>query len=410
MHVRSLSLTNFRNYRHLELSLPGGALLFVGENAQGKSNLLEALYLLATTRSVRATTDSELIHQGIGEGEQPVARLVASVERRSGPVELEIAIVGQTRGVAAERASGQGAPGRGPAALKRLRVNGVVRRASDMVGQLAAVLFTSQDIDLVGGPPVLRRRFLDITLSQIDREYLRALQRYQKTMTQRNALLRRLQEGAAHPDELAFWDGEQAKEGGHIVAERASAVVELASLAAEAHGALTEGEEELTLTYQPQLGSGWDSARAASAGADELSAGLLEALAANRRRDVAAGVSLLGPHRDDLLFVLDGQPAAAFASRGQQRTAALALRLAEARFLLARSGERPVLLLDDVLSELDEKRRRCVQGAADGFDQVLITSTEADSFDRQPWAQAAVYCVKGGRIEVIDAPPGERQP
>ena len=405
MRVCSLSLTNFRNYRHLELSLPGGALLFVGENAQGKSNLLEALYLLATTRSVRATTDGELIHQGAGEGEPPVARLAASVERRSGPVELEIAIVGQTRGVPGAPAGGQGSPGRGPAALKRLRVNGVVRRASDVVGQLAAVLFTSQDIDLVGGPPVLRRRFLDITLSQIDRDYLRALQRYQRTMTQRNALLRRLQEGAAHPDELAFWDGEQAKEGGRIVAERARAVLELAALAAEAHRALTEGQEELTLAYKPQLGSDWDGARAASAGVDELSAAFLEALAANRRRDVAAGVSLLGPHRDDLLFVLDGQPAAAFASRGQQRTAALALRLAEARFLLARSGEHPVLLLDDVLSELDEKRRRCVQGVAGDFDQVLITSTEADSFDRQYRSRAAVYCVRDGRIEASDTPP-----
>ncbi len=409
MRVRSLSLTNFRNYRHLELSLPGGALLFVGENAQGKSNLLEALYLLATTRSVRATSDGELIHQGAVEGEAPVARLAASVERRSGTVELEIAIVGQTRGVAAASAGGQGASARAPAALKRLRVNKAVRRASDMVGQLAAVIFTSQDIEVVGGPPVLRRRFLDITLSQIDREYLRALQRYQRTMTQRNALLRRLQEGAAHPDELAFWDGEQAKEGGRIVAGRASAVVELASLAAEAHRALTDGREELALTYQPQLGSGWDGARAASAGADELSAALVEALAANRRRDVAAGVSLLGPHRDDLLFLLDGQPAAAFASRGQQRTAALALRLAEARFLLARSGERPVLLLDDVLSELDEKRRRCVEGAADGFDQVLITSTEADSLDRQSWSQAPVYRVQDGRIEALDAPPGGRR-
>lgn len=405
MRVRSLSLTNFRNYRQLELSLPGGALLFVGENAQGKSNLLEALYLLATTRSTRASSDGELIHQGAGEAEPPVARLVASVERRSGLVELEIAIVGQMRGVPGAPTGGQGASGRGPTALKRLRVNGVVRRASDVVGQLAAVLFTSQDIDLVGGPPVLRRRFLDITLSQIDRDYLRALQRYQKTMTQRNALLRRVQEGAAHPDELAFWDGEQAQEGGRIVAERARAVGELASLAAEAHRALTEGREELGLTYEPQLGSGWDGARAASADAAELSTALLEALAANRRRDVAAGVSLVGPHRDDLLFVLDGQPAAAFASRGQQRTAALALRLAEARFLLARSGEHPVLLLDDVLSELDEARRRCVRGAADGFDQVLVTSAEADSFDRQSWSQAALYCVKGGRIEPVDAPP-----
>jgi DNA replication and repair protein RecF len=406
MRVDSLSLTNFRNYRRLELSLPAGALLFVGGNAQGKSNLLEALYLLATTRSVRTSSEGELIHNALDEGEAPVARLVARVERRAGPVELEIAIVGQARGPASGPGGAAGPAGRGPTALKRLRVNGVVRRASDMVGQLGSVLFTSHDIDLVGGPPVLRRRFLDITLSQVDREYVRALQRYQKTMTQRNALLRRVQEGAARPDELGFWDEEQAREGGRIVAERARAVLELASLAAEAHRTLTEGGEELALAYQPQLGKGWDGARAACASAEELSAALLQAMAANRGRDVAAGVSLLGPHRDDLLFALDGQPAAAFASRGQQRTATLALRLAEARFLLDRSGEHPVLLLDDVLSELDESRRHRVQGAVDDFDQVLITSTEADSFDREYWSRASAYRVRGGRIEPLGPSSG----
>jgi len=398
MHIEQLTLRDFRNYRHLDIALPRGLLLFVGGNAQGKSNLLEAIYLLATTRSVRANSEGELVSRDASQQGQAVARLVGTARRHDGSVQVEVVIVTRPTG---EQAAASRLP-----ASKRLRVNGVARRASETVGQMTAVLFTTQDIDLVGGAPSLRRRYLDITLSQVDPAYLRALQRYGKIVLQRNALLRRIQEGAAGPDQLSFWDEEMAQHGAYIAGSRGRAVSSLSVLAREAHRALSGGEEELSLAYQPQLSRAWDGERVAAASTDELAAALLQALAAGRQRDVAAGVSLTGPHRDDLQFLLNGVPAAAFASRGQQRTAALALRLAEARFLLNRSGEHPVLLLDDVLSELDESRRAGVLAAASEFEQVLITSVDADRFDRAspsgrraPLAGATLYRVVAGRVE-----------
>jgi DNA replication and repair protein RecF len=398
MHIEQLSLRDFRNYRHLDIAFPRGLLLFVGGNAQGKSNLLEAIYLLATTRSVRATTEGELVNWEASQQGPAVARLVGTARRHDGSVQVEVAIMTRPTG---EQAAASRLP-----ASKRLRVNGVVRRASETVGQMTAVLFTTQDIDLVGGAPSLRRRYLDITLSQVDPAYLRALQRYGKIVLQRNALLRRIQEGAAGLDQLSFWDEEMAQHGAYITSSRGRAVSSLSVLAREAHRALSGGEEDLSLAYQPQLSRAWDGERVAAASTDELAAALLQALAAGRQRDVAAGVSLTGPHRDDLLFLLNGVPAAAFASRGQQRTAALALRLAEAQFLLDRSGEHPVLLLDDVLSELDESRRAGVLAAASEFEQVLITSVDADRLvgasppGRQAsLASATLYRVAAGRVE-----------
>jgi len=306
---------------------------------------------------------------------------------------VEVAVVARPPGGLA-----LGGPASRLPASKRLRVNGVARRASETVGQVTAVLFTTQDIDLIGGPPALRRRYLDITLSQVDPAYLRALQRYGKVVLQRNALLRRIQEGAAGLDELSFWDDEMAREGAYILGSRGRAVAALALLARETHRALSGGGEDVSLVYLPQLSRAWDGDRVAAASSDELVSALLQALASGRQRDVAAGVSLTGPHRDDLLFLLDGRPAAAYASRGQQRTAALALRLAEARFLLERSGEYPVLLLDDVLSELDETRRRAILLAASEFEQVLITSVDADRFDV---ADAHLYHVVAGKVEPL---------
>lgn len=396
MRIRQLSLTNFRNYRRQDLTLPPGPALLLGDNAQGKSNLLEAVFLLATARAERAQTDGDLIHWDALSEAQPVARVAAEIERADGPLQLEVIVVGRQRGPEAQPAQA----GSRVLASKRLRVNGVPRRQQDMVGQLTAVLFTTNDLDLIGGPPAQRRRFIDVTLSQLDSAYLQALQRYGKVVTQRNALLRRIQEGAASADELAFWDEELAREGVELMRGRAVAVVALAECAREAHRKLSDGQEELAVAYQPRL-EGWDGASSAAAQPEALADALREALAAGRRRDIGAGMTLTGPHRDDLSFTLNGVPAASFASRGQQRTASLALRLAEARFMAERKGDLPIVLLDDVLSELDEGRRRAVLASLEEWDQLLITSTDADRFGEGLPASAAVFRVAAGEIKAV---------
>jgi len=404
MRVRRLQLADYRNFPRLDFSLPSGPVVIVGGNAQGKSNLLEAVYLLSTMRSPRADSDGELIrHQAAQvEGAPPLARLVAEVEGRSGPLRLEMVVVARGGGVDSLAARPAGVP----RANKVVRVNGVAKRLADAVGQLNAVLFTAHDMEVIDGPPSLRRRYLDITISQVDRGYLRALQRYAKVLLQRNHLLKRVQEGSARREELAFWSQELVQEGSYIIRARALTVASLGPLAAAGHAALTEGQEELTLVYQPQLGGAVDGLRAAFLSQDELAAAFAQVIGHWGEREIGAGVSLLGPHRDDLLFHLDGISAATFGSRAQQRTIALALRLAEARYLLERRGESPVLLLDDVLSELDGRRRAAVLAAIADYEQVLVTATDMDRFLTDFLKGATLFQVAGGSLEAMAGASG----
>jgi DNA replication and repair protein RecF len=385
--IRHLSLAHFRNYRKQEIDLSRGLTLLLGDNAQGKSNLLEAIFLLATTRSERATIDADLIDWVALKDVQPVARVAAQVERADGPLELEVMIAGRPSKARAKQWT----------ASKRLRVNGVPRRSVDMVGQLTAVLFTTDDIELITGPPSARRRYLDVTLSQLDPRYFRARQQYEKVITQRNALLRRIQSGEAKQNELDFWDEELARDGALIMIARAQAVDALAQHALAAHKKLSSGSEELSITYLPRL-EGWDAKRILKK-QNDLPDAIVDAHRAGRPRDIGSGLTLTGPHRDDLTFLLNGVAAAAFASRGQQRTAALSLRLAEATFMADRKGDLPVVLLDDVLSELDEARRRAVLQSLGQWDQLLMTSADEDRFDEELPPGTRTLRVKGGTIK-----------
>jgi DNA replication and repair protein RecF len=387
LHVRHLQLTGFRNYRLLDLTLPPGRLLFLGDNAQGKSNLLEATYMLASSRSARAGRDAELIGWQ-AEAEQPFARLQAWVERRSGPVQLEALVVGHGASpLGAERAG------------KRFRVNGIPRRAVDFVGQLRAVLFTADDLEVVSGPPAGRRAYLDAALTQMDRGYYAARQRYERIMQQRNASLRRIKEGIAGLDELSLWDEGFSREAATIIAVRQKAVRTLGLLASEAHRELSGAAAELLeVSYDPQLGDEWRGLLPGDASAAAVLPLFAAALAGQRRRETAAGLSLVGPHRDDVTLRLNGISLASFGSRAQIRTAALALRLAEARMLLADADDPPVLLLDDVISELDERRRTSVLEGVSGFDQVWFTATSGSWLPPEFVAGASVYTVSEGRV------------
>jgi DNA replication and repair protein RecF len=390
LHVRRFQLANFRNYRQLDLQLSEGGLLFLGDNAQGKSNLLEALYLLASGRSQRAASDGEMIGWGGETDGQPFTRLHAQVERREGPVQLEALIMGASQAPAT--------PARGG---KRFRVNGIARRAADFVGQLRAVLFTADDLDVISGPPANRRQFLDSALSQVDRGYHAALQRYGRIMQQRNATLRRIREGIAGQDELSLWDDTFSREGATIIAVRQNALQRLRQLAAQAHSELSgSAQETLDLAYEPQLGDEWRDMVPVEATPASVQPLFAAALASQRRRETAAGISLVGPHRDEVSIRLGGVAAASFGSRAQIRTAALALRLAEADLLRSQEGDAPVLLLDDILSEMDEKRRDSVLAGLSGFDQVWFTATSGSWLPPEFLANCARYEVQAGEVNV----------
>jgi DNA replication and repair protein RecF len=390
LRVRRLQFATFRNYQRLDLDLPDGRLLFLGDNAQGKSNLLEAVHLLASGRSSRAGSDAEMIGwQQEAEATQPFARLGAAVEREDGDLQLELIVAG---------ASTQNL-GTAPRTGKRYRVNGIPRRAVDFVGQLRAVLFTADDLDIISGPPSVRRGYLDAALSQIDRGYYMAQQRYSRIMQQRNASLRRIREGVAGQDELLLWDDNFSREGATIIAARQRAVIALSETAAVVHAGLAgAAAETLSLTYEPALGEEWRRLLQPGATADTVQPLFATALAAQRRREIAAGASLVGPHRDDVNVVLNGVSAASFGSRAQIRTAALALRLAEARLLMAGSSDTPVLLLDDIVSELDEGRRRSVLEGLSGFDQVWFTATSGSWLPEDFVGDCTVFTVAGGQV------------
>jgi DNA replication and repair protein RecF len=391
LHVRTFKLTSFRNYQHLDLSLTPGRLLFVGENAQGKSNLLEAVYLLASGRSARAGQDAEMIGWSTEAEGQPFTRLQTTVERQDGAVQLEALVVGA--------AVPPAPPSRGG---KRFKVNGIPRRGMDFVGQLRAVLFTADDLEIVSGPPASRRQFLDAALTQLDRTYYASLQRYGRIMQQRNATLKRIKEGIAGTDELLLWDDSFAKEGATLIAARQSAVRRLNVLAVELHASLSGAAgETLALTYEPQLGDEWRGRLPPEATAAEVQALFVAALAGQRRRETGAGISLLGPHRDDLAIYLNGVAAASFGSRAQIRTAALSLRLAEAGLLRSQHDDPPVLLLDDIVSELDEKRRASVLNNLSGFDQVWFTATTGSWLPEEFTASCTTFEVHGGTVSPI---------
>ena len=380
MRLTHLTLHNFRNYVRLELDLPPGVTLLVGDNAQGKTNLLEAVYYLATSRSSRAGAERELVNWLAVEQEPlPYARLVGHVRRAERELTLEITLTRQANNGSRYR--------------KQIRLNGVNRRAMDLLGQLTAVLFVPEDIALVSGSPSRRRRYLDAMLCQIEPAYCRALARYNRIVTQRNALLRDLRERGGDPAQLTFWDEQLVEHGALLVARRRAALIALDELAGDIHADLTDGAERLRLRYAPSVALG-DEATAEAIG-DAFRRQLLEL----RQREIPAGVTLVGPHRDEVRFLIHGVDAGVYGSRGQQRTAALALKLAEVHLMRRETGHRPVLLLDDVLSELDGHRRRFLLrwlASTDGPEQTVVTTTDAGVLPLSFLARCRTWRIEGG--------------
>jgi DNA replication and repair protein RecF len=375
------------------LELGPGLTVFAGANGQGKSNLLEAAYLLAIAKSPRASVDREMVNWEIAEkgGHTQVLGVGREADvTTQAQLDIDVAPPGGLLG------NGNGAPFR-----KSLRVNGIIRTAAEFVGKLNVVFFEAADLQLVLGGPADRRRFLDILISQTDPAYLKAIQRYSRVVMQRNQLLRRLREDQAGEDELQFWDDRLAVEGSVIVDRRRKTVGELTAHATEAHDALAGGAEQLGVQYRPRLTAESDGDPLSEYGnmpADRLSALISESLQRVRGREIAQGFTLIGPHRDDVLLTLNGQPADAFASRGQARSIALSLKLAEAATEAASTGRKPVMALDDGLSELDPGRRRLVLERVSKYEQILLTATEFEIVDRVYLEKASRYMVRSGKV------------
>ena len=394
-YLSRLRLTNFRNLTHLDIGLSPGVTVYYGPNAQGKTTLLEAVYLLCIARSFRAENEREVVNfQAADRGEQ--ALVDGTIEKAGQRLRV---IVGY-QPIQSPRQQNDGLT---HYVRKEIRVNRLRRTAGELIGEVNTVLFSAADIDLIQGPPSGRRRFLDILLSQADPLYLKGLQRYQRVVQQRNQLLRLLREHRAKRDELAFWDDELVREGAWITWRRSVAMGDFAAACLRHYEGLSGPDEDLAIEYCPSV--------ALAGEVTEIEDNFREALSAAIHRERVRPVTAVGPHRDDFNLMIDGADMGAFASRGQARTMALTLRLAEAEFLASARRERPVVLLDDALSEMDSYRRHCLLEKATQYEQVLITTTDLEQVSGFFGSGAKYFYVSDGQVwpsdqfgDVADSP------
>ncbi len=403
MYVKRLSLENFRNYADLDLELPPRINVLQGQNAQGKTNFLETIYYLSTTKSPRASTYSELMRFGAHEEVIPHTDIEAVFVRAEEERTLSMTIV-------KEPVEGS----RDFSYHRRIELDGVEQRAFDVVGRLSTVLFLPEDITIVSGAPSERRRYMDILLCQIDGRYCQALSRYNRVIRQRNALLRQIRENHAGAGQLDYWDERLSGLAALVLARRFWATRELDAGARQRQMSLTGGSEELALTYESTLADrsslgeqeDWykedDLVLLDEAALSRLEEIFLRTLCRIRDEEIERGVTVLGPHRDDLGFWVNGVDATTYCSRGQQRTVALALKLAEVALMRGEIGEMPVLLLDDVLSELDRERSRLLLDTISRAQQVFVTTTDVDYFSPAFLENAVTWKAMEGAIRPLE--------
>ncbi|HEY6073600.1 MAG TPA: DNA replication/repair protein RecF [Anaerolineales bacterium] len=398
MYLKHLSLTNFRNFTRLDINLPRRVIVLVGRNAQGKTSVLEAIYFLAAFTSFQTHTDRQLVNFIAAREPLAVARLTAEFTRGKSNHRLEVRLILEPTGTNGQR-------------LRReILLDGVKRPTTEAIGQFKAVLFVPQMSQILEGGPEDRRRYLNLTLAQVVPAYTSVLSEYHQALTQRNALLKALNERGGNSDQLEVWDQELARTGSRIILWRIQAVQEIERLAARAHNELTRGEEILRLAYEPaydplpkpngQMGLRIKTVVDRSTlDLKTIESGFLERLEALRGEEIARGVTTVGPHRDELRFYANNVDLGDYGSRGQVRTTLLALKLAEVSWMRERTGEWPVILLDEVMAELDLGRRADLQNYLSGAEQVLFTSADIHLFSPEFVAGAAVWEVQGGLVQ-----------
>lgn len=397
MHLKHLSLTNFRSLTRLDTDLPRRAVVLVGQNAQGKTSVLEAIYFLAAFTSFQTHADRQIVNFHEAKNPLAVTRLVADYQRGKTKHRLEARLILEPTGANGQRLR------------KEILLDGVKRHANDVIGHFNAVIFVPQMSQIIEGGPDERRRYLNLALAQTVPSYARALGEYSQALSQRNALLKALNEGNGNRDQLQVWDEALGRFGAQIILWRIQAVKEIERLASRIHHELTRGTEILRLAYEPaydplpkpdgQLGLKLDTVIDRSLiELDEIQEGFLARLKEIRGEEIARGVTTIGPHRDDLRFIINKADVSDYGSRGQMRTTLLALKLAEVEWMKERTGEYPVILLDEVMAELDTSRRADLLKYVGEDRQVLFTTTDISLFSPEFVNDAEIWDVKGGVV------------
>ncbi|HCO28893.1 MAG TPA: DNA replication/repair protein RecF [Lachnospiraceae bacterium] len=357
MIIESLELLNYRNYEHLDLKFAKGTNIFYGDNAQGKTNILEALYVSATTKSHRASMDKELIRF-----DQPEAHIRVHLRKKDVPHKIDMHL---------KRSKAKGAA-----------IDGIpIHRSSELFGMLNIIFFSPEDLSLIKNGPGERRRFLDLELCQLDPIYFHNLTRYNKVLKQRNNLLKQLNFRPDLEETLEIWDSQLIKYGTEVMNRRQQFITMLNDIIAKIHQNLTGNKEQLVISYE------------GSCKVEEFAM----QLKAKSHMDKKQCSTTIGPHRDDIKFQVNEIDIRKYGSQGQQRTAALSLKLAEIELVKQVIHDTPILLLDDVLSELDMNRKNFLLGSIKGV-QTMITCTGLDEFVQSQLAINQIYYVSQGTV------------
>ena len=361
MNIRSIELKNFRNYENLEISFDEGTNILFGDNAQGKTNILEAAYMSGTTKSHKGSRDREMIRFGEEE-----AHLKTVVVRGGREYQIDMHLKkNRAKGIAIDKIP--------------------IKKASELFGILNIVFFSPEDLNIIKNGPAERRRFVDLELCQLNKLYVYNLVQYNKTVIQRNKLLKDMDYNASLKDTLPMWDEQLLKYGTELIIMRSEFIKELNPLIAGIHAGLSGGKETLSIAYEPNV----------------TAENFREQLAKNQFQEIKQRQTLTGPHRDDLNFIVNGTDIRRFGSQGQQRTAALSLKLAEIELVKKIVKDYPVLLLDDVLSELDSKRQEHLLSEITHI-QTLITCTGLDEFVNSKFRMDKIFKIVEGTVESED--------
>ncbi|MFL2665655.1 MAG: DNA replication/repair protein RecF [Dehalococcoidia bacterium] len=384
IYLSKLQILGFRNHLSTELNLSEGLSVFYGNNGHGKSSLLEAIYMLSIAKSHKSSSDKELINW-------------LTLEENG---HMQILGISRNEDITTQAQIDIDASNKDLSFRKGLRINGIKCNSFDFVGNINSIFFEAEDIEIIYGGPSKRRRYLDILIGQSVPSYLKDIQRYKRVIAQKNKLLRSIREKKSDKKELTFWNERLAYEGSKIIDLRRKSISFLSSNSINHHIELSGGEE-IELKYKTKITSSKETQKIEidSLSNEEIESKFLETLIQNSDNEVRQGISVYGPHRDDIEILFNNRLAGKYASRGQARTIAFALKLSEAIFVENTTGRVPIIILDDILSELDPNRRNSILEIFKNYQQVILTVTESELLPNNIKQESNIYNINSGKVK-----------
>lgn len=377
MKIKHLNLTNFRNYKKLDIDFKEKTIVFLGDNTQGKSNLIEAIFFLTSAKSPRSGNSADVINW-----DENFTRIVGEIEKKEQKNKIEIVIINDNR------------------LQRKIKINKSPKRQNNLSGEFNAVLFSPEDLNLVSSFPNIRRRYLNLLISQISWKYAFNLTEFKKVVTSRNKLLVDIKKNEAQINQLDFWNEKLVQLGSFIIIERKKAINFYNNLLSKTYQKISNKKDSLYITYSPGITSKNFTIKDENFNLTDICNIFQQKLNKYQQQEISAGITLFGPHRDDFKFILNDRDLASFGSQGEQKSVVLAMKNIELDFLLKFTGFYPVLLLDDIFSELDSLRRDCILDLIKR-QQTIITTTDIDHIKPKFRGDMEIFKIEEGKASKV---------